>query len=339
MVGDDPRLVRTSERSAFNKCRWAWDLSFNKGLRQRRDAPVLRFGTLIHVALADWYVPGKKRGVNPVKTFLRAYDIDVAHAGEFVVYGEDGLIEEDAAWIDAKDLGVEMLEMYLEHYKEDKDWEVLATEQAFQVPVYSPKSGKYLFTYVGILDLVMRERSTERVWIWDHKTTAAINLKALGLNEQFGSYWAFGTEWLQEQGIIRPKFFNDLSGLMVNFLRRARMDSRPRNELGQALNQDGSVSKRQQAPVFHREPTWRTMEDREQVRRRAMEDWWEMELVKRGRLPAKKMPDALFKCSSCPWLDACELHETGNDWKYFLDHTTEGYNPYDAHEIEDSEKT
>lgn len=331
------QLVRTSERSAFKKCRWAWDLSFNQGLRQRRDAPVLRFGTLIHEALAEWYVPGRKRGRDPVAAFLKFYERDVAAAGEFVIYGDDGSPDANETWLTAKDLGVEMLEMYLEHYGDDRDWKVLATEQTFKVPVRHPRTGRVLFYYVGTLDLIMEEISKGRIWIWDHKTTVAINLKALGLNEQFGSYWAFGTEWIEKQGLLTNRQFKDLSGLMVNYLRRARKDDRPRNEMGQSLNKDGSVSKKQQAKVFHREPTWRTMDDRERVRRRAMNDWREMEMVKEGRLANDKSP-SIFNCPSCPWLDACELHETGSDWEFFLDRTTEGYDPYSAHEIEDAEK-
>lgn len=337
MGSGQPRLVRTSERSAFKKCRWAWNLSFNEGLRQRRDAPVLRFGSLVHLALAAWYIPGRTRGSNPVQAFLKAYDDDVREAGDFVVYAEDGSTEDNEDWVNARELGVEMLEMYLEHYGDDDDWEVLCTEQPFRVPVVSPKTGKVLFHYVGILDLVMRQISTGRVWIWDHKTTGAINLKALGLNEQFGSYWAFGTEWIKDKGLIKPKHYQDLSGLMVNYLRRARRDDRPRNELGQSLNQNGDVSKRQQAAVFHREPTYRTMADREKVKRRAMNDWWEMELVRRGKLEADKSP-SVFNCPGCPWLDTCELHETDSDWEYFLNRTTETYDPYDVHEIEDAEK-
>lgn len=331
-------LVRTSERSAFKKCRWSWDLSFNQGLRQTRDAPVLRFGSLIHEALAEYYVPGKKRKPKVlVPAFRRAYERDVFAAGEFVVYGEDGSIEEGDKWQNALDMGVEMLEMYIERYGSDKGWTVLCTEQPFQVPVLSPTTGRRLFWYTGILDLVMREQSTGRVWIWDHKTTGAINVRALGLNEQFGSYWTFGTEWIKAQGLLVRSDYDDLSGLMVNFIRRARRDARPRNELGQSLNKDGSVSKVQQAPIFHREPTFRTFEDRERVRQRAINDFMEMRKVKTGRLPVDKNP-SIFNCPSCPWLDACELHETGNDFQRFIDATTEPYDPYSIHEINDAEK-
>lgn len=337
-MGSKQRLVRTSERSAFKKCRWMWDLSFNQGLRQRRDGPVLRFGSLIHEALAAYYVPGRKRRPQIlVPAFVKAYERDVLEAGEFVVYGEDGSIEEGEKWQNAKELGIDMLEMYVEHWGPDRKWEVLATEQPFRVPVHNPRTGRYMFTYAGILDLIMRDREKDRIWIWDHKTTGAINLRALGLNEQFGSYWAFGTEWIAEQGLLSKREFKDLSGLMVNYLRRARRDDRPKNALGQALNQDGSVSKRQQADVFHREPTFRTEADRENVRRRAMNDFREMEMVRAGTIAADKSP-SIFNCPSCPWLDACELHETGSDWKPFVQATTEKYDPYSQHEIEDAEK-
>jgi hypothetical protein len=330
-------LVRTSERGAFNRCRWAWDMSYNQRLRQRRDRPVLRFGTLIHKALADYYVIGRRRGADPIKSFVKHYEADVKEAGEFMLMVADEYEDpEGTEWEDAKDLGIVMLERYLAKYKGDPGWEVLATEQPFQVLVKNPRTGKPMFYYVGILDLVMREISTGRVWIWDHKTCGSIDLTALGLNEQFGSYWAFGTEWLRDKNIIRPDYFNDLSGLMVNFLRRGKRDDRPQNEDGLYLNKDGSVSKRQPRPFFHREPTFRTEHDREQVRRRAMNDFREMEMARRGDLPINKRP-GMFKCRGCSWLDACELHETGADWERFVVGTTEEYDPYSEHEIRDAE--
>jgi PD-(D/E)XK nuclease superfamily len=338
-----PVLIRTSERSAFRNCRWAWNLSYNEELRQRRDAPVLRFGTLIHEALAEYYPKGRKRGANPVKTFKKAYDRSVLEAGEFAVWAEtedaEGAWEvvDNEQWVDARDLGIEMLEMYVEFYKNDPDWEVIATEQPFKWPVRHPRTGRILFYYVGIVDLVVRQISTGRIFVIDHKTTGAINLKALGLNEQAGAYWTFGTQWLKKEGHIRPDVFDDLSGLVFNFLRRARRDPRPRNAEGQSLNKDGSVSKRQQAPLFHREPTWRTQHDREQVTKRALNDWREMQMALRGDLPIDKQP-GFFNCRSCQWLDACELHETGHDHETFLAQTTERWDPYAAHEIRDDEQ-
>jgi hypothetical protein len=329
--------VRTSERTAFRRCRWAWDRSFNQELRQRREAPVLRFGSLVHEALAAYYKLGSARGPHPAVTFALLYDREVARAGEFYVKSDEGDIDEK--WTDARDLGIDLLEMYIEHYGPDRDWKVLAVEQPFKVPVNNPRTGRLLFYYVGILDLVLRQRSTNRVWIWDHKTCASIKdqLNGLGLNEQFGSYWAFGTQWLKQKKIIKPSDYNDLSGLMVNFLRRARRDTRAEDDEGRKLNKDGTLSKRQPPAIFHREATFRTEYDREQVIRRALNDYREMQMVRNGRLPVSKQPSP-WHCKGCGWLDVCELHETGHDWQHMLDATTDRWNPYSQHEVEDDEK-
>jgi len=332
-------LVRTSERTSFKRCRWSWEMSFRMGLRQRRDAPVLRFGTLCHQALAAYYIKGTKRGPHPSDTFMDLYEQEVKEIGSFGLYYDDSTEswEEDEKWVDAKELGEELLEMYIDFYGDDGDWEILATEQPFQQPVRNPRTGRIMFYYVGIVDLVVREISTGHIWIVDHKTTRAIDVQALGLNEQAGSYWTFGSEWLKEQGHINAATYDDLSGLIFNFLRRTRRDTRPQNAEGHYLNKDGSVSKRQPSPVFHREPTWRTTHDRDQVRRRAMNDFREMQMVERGDLAVIKNPGP-FTCKGCGWLDACELHETGADWEMYVEATTEPWNPYDEHEVRDSEQ-
>jgi Zierdtviridae exonuclease len=332
-------LVRTSERTAYKRCRWAWDMSFNHGLRQRRDAPVLRFGTLVHQALAGYYLPGTQRGPHPADLFLDLYEEEVKEAGAFNLKYDDGLDDwiEDEKWSDAKELGEELLEMYIDHYGDDSDWEIIATEHPFQQPVRNPRTGRILFYYVGIVDLVIREISTGHIYIVDHKTTRAIDVHALGLNEQAGSYWTFGTEYLKDKGIINASTYDDLSGIIFNFIRRTRRDTRPQDESGHYLNKDGSVSKRQPSPIFHREPTWRTEHDRDQVRTRALNDFREMEMVKRGDLAVVKNPGP-WTCKGCGWLDICELHETGADWHMMLDGTTEEWNPYAEHEIREAEQ-
>lgn len=337
MGSDLTRLIRTSEQQSYNRCKWAWDLSYNKKLRQKRPGPVLRFGTIVHEALAAYYIPGRKRGEHPAKAFIKAYEKDVAEAGEFVIRGIDSETDE-AKWEDARELGVDMLTAYVETYRGDPDWEVVATEQAFQAPVRHPRTGRVLFEMVGILDLIMRQRSTGRIWVWDHKTTDSINrwLKTLSLNPQASNYWTFGAPWMREQGIISPRVYNDLSGLMFNFLRRARQDERPRNALGQYLNKDGSVSKKQPATYFHREPTYRSDYDKGETLRRALNTNREMEMVKDGRLATVKSPNTMI-CAGCGWYDVCELHEYGQDWHLLLDAITEEWDPYEAHEIRDDE--
>lgn len=331
------RLIRTSERSTFNKCRWAWSLSYQRRLRQRRPAPVLRFGTLVHEALADYYIPGRKRGPHPALNFLKAYDRNIAEMGEFAVRLTE---DEEVKWEDARELGVEMLEDYVEEYGDDSDWEVVAAEQPFRAPVRHPVTGAVIFYYAGIVDVIMRQRSTGRIYVWDHKTTDSIErwMKTLGMNEQASSYWAHAVPWMKEQGIINPRVFNDMSGLMFNFLKRARRDDRPQNNLGQYLNQDGSVSKRQPKPRFHREPTYRSPQDRARQVERAIADFTEITMVENGELPNKKSPGP-FTCGMCGWLDVCEMHETGADYMTLLEGITEDWDPYEEHEIKFAEQT
>src|SRR5262245_57399938 len=176
------RLIRTSEQQSYNRCKWAWDLSYNQRLRQKRPGPVLRFGTLVHEALAEWYIPGRKRGEHPARAFVRVYDQHVAETGEFVIRGIDSETDEKK-WEDARELGVDMLTRYVDHFGHDEDWEVIATECPFQAPVLHPRTGRVLFEMVGTLDLIMRQVSTKRIFVWDHKTTDSISrwLKTLSM--------------------------------------------------------------------------------------------------------------------------------------------------------------
>jgi hypothetical protein len=237
-------------------------------------------------------------------------------------------------------LGVELLDDYVEEYRGDPDWEVIAAECPFEAPVYHPRTGVLLFYYAGIVDLIMKQRSTGRIFVWDHKTTDSIGrwMKSLGMNEQSTAYWTHAVPWMRDQGIINAKVFDDMSGLYFNFLRRARRDDRPKNALGQYLNKDGTVSKKQPADRFARIPTYRSEHDREMHMARALEDFKEMEMVKNGELTVLKNPGPVT-CGMCGWLDVCEMHETGADWKLLLDGITEEWDPYSEHEIRISEQT
>src|SRR6516165_2950536 len=69
-------MLRTSERSALKKCEWLWDITYNRRLRGRA-APALQFGTLVHAALARYYIPGPKRGEHPARVFEELYERDL----------------------------------------------------------------------------------------------------------------------------------------------------------------------------------------------------------------------------------------------------------------------
>lgn len=170
-------MLRTSERNLFKRCQWAWERSYQDRLQySARESVALWFGTGIHEALEHWYIPGTKRGVDPRETF-EEYVNRTAARTEYINTFHEGDFSEA---IDAKELGVDMLTQYLEHYGEESHLEVISAEQTFQIPVKHPSWRKSedagvvveddVTNYVGTFDLVIRDHEANgKIFMWDHK--------------------------------------------------------------------------------------------------------------------------------------------------------------------------
>lgn len=325
----DRTLIRTSERTSFKRCMWAWDRGFNDHLKPIHEAPALRFGTLIHKALEERYPVGKKRGPKPAAVFEKLYNEETARAYKF------GFSDEDGKWADAGEVGVSMMEAFIEEYGRDEEWEVLSSEQTFQVHVADPETGKYLFTYVGTMDGVWKNRMDAAVRVIDWKTTKNDPTKVthLILDEQATAYWTWGVDFLIAKGLMKPRDLESMDGMLYTFMRKAKKDERPTNAAGHSLNKDGSVSAKQPSPIFHRELIYRSDSDREQARARAIAEVKDMLSIRRGERTAYKAPH-FINCAMCQFRDICELHEIGADWEGMRDATMSKWDPYAAHEIE-----
>jgi hypothetical protein len=316
---DDPKLpyISASMRAVFKKCRYQWHFRYMRRLEPKIAAPPLRFGTLLHTALELYYPKGIKRGPHPARTF------EVAYKRELTAATKMGFRDEDGVWHDALALGVDMLEHYVDHYGKDEAWKVLATEAQFEYPVRAVVPGdtwpyaksEVIGMYTGVLDLVMEERSSGQIWIWDHKGVKSIDTSYLAMDDQSSGYWTYGVDWLREQGVIKPG--KDLMGIKFNFLRKATRDDRAKNEKGLYLNKDGSVSKVQPSPFFERFTSYRGESERAFTRERVAAEMLEMKLVKAGDLALLKTPDKMG-CKFCDVRDICELHETGSDWQEMM---------------------
>lgn len=82
-----------------------------------------------------------------------------------------------------------MYDGYLEQYGYDDEWEIVATEHRALVPLRHPSGIKSRFVLKMIIDLVVRDRATGRVWLVDHKAHGTIpKAKELDLDDQFGLY-------------------------------------------------------------------------------------------------------------------------------------------------------
>lgn len=328
----EPPIIRTSERRKFKRCPQAWEWAYRYGLKGKfREADALWFGTGVHEALAQWYKgPGLRRGQHPAKYWAKWVGAEIAEIRTAISgdYNED-------VWVDAKELGVAMLEGYVERYGKDETWDVIAPEESFQIDIpYRNKAG-VMAIYAGTFDLVYRDRETGEILLGEHKTAKTISTRHLSLDDQAGAYWAVASKVLQHRGVLKKG--ETIGGITYNFLRKAMPDTRPENEEGQKLNKDGSVSKNQPSPLFLREYVPRTRSERAtQLRRIQNEAAW-MNI-------ARRHPDGIIKTPTmncawdCEFFDMCELHDKGGpEWMEYRDAMFTVRDPYADHRKSASE--
>lgn len=228
----DLPLLRQSERTCFRRCPRQWWWAYREGLKLRKmDSGAAWFGTGMHLVLAEWYVPGKKRGRNPLETWA-----EFTKDSYETIRVESNFSDEDlVTYENAIDLGRDMIEMYLELYGEDPEWEVIAVEKRFAVRIPDPNDPtKAIAIDVGTFDLVIRNIRTGKIWLVDHKTCKAFEYRHLTIDDQGGSYCALATFALREEGLIGPK--ESVQGIIYNFLRKAKRDTRPEDSEGRKLN-------------------------------------------------------------------------------------------------------
>jgi Zierdtviridae exonuclease len=304
--------------------RWWW--GWQQGWKPNSTKTPLWFGGGIHYVLADWYKPGLERGEDPRKTWLEWVQ------GEERYIKDGGKVWDEADWISARDLGFAMLDAYMETYGMDPTWNVIATEQTFQAKIQMANVPGGFVTYTGTFDGVYRDLDNDNaLMLMEHKTAAGFpSLGFLELDDQAGSYFMIAEAVLRHLGLIGPD--EHLDGIMYNYLRKAMPDDRPRDELGRALNQNGSVSKRQDTQRFLRHPVWRSREQRLQMKKNIIAEVELMQMYRTGQLKITKTPRQ--DCSwDCDFFAMCQLHETDADWKEYRDAMFHQIDPYSDHRL------
>lgn len=228
--------IRTSERRTFKRCPQKWFWAYKENLKPLRESNPLWFGQAVHLALAEWYKPGKERGVHPAKTL-----VEVLESGKVQRF-DTGNFDDMAEYAEALTMGEDMLERYVDHYGEEEEWECIQPEMSFQVWFSHPVTGqKRWLRYVGTIDGVFRyigetngEMTHGSIWLFEHKTAAGIQVHHLPLDDQAGSYWAIAGMILRNRGVLKPG--EEISGILYNFLRKAKDDPRPKNADGLYCN-------------------------------------------------------------------------------------------------------
>jgi hypothetical protein len=292
------------------------------------DVPdALWFGIGVHEALAAWYLKGKKRGPHPADTFLEWIGDEQRH---ILVSPADHERADDerAKFDDARELGVSMLEGYVEEWGEDSHWQVLAIERPFKVLV--KHNGVSIARFWSTWDGVYRDLRDGRIYLMEHKTASQIQTSYLELDDQAGIYWALAGAILRKEGVLKDR--EEIAGIQYNFLRKSKPDERPRDASGAYLNQNGSVSKRQPPERYVRpDPIERSPRERKtQLERLEGEVVW-MNAMRWGDMPVIKSTQK--DCTFCEFFIMCKAHERGGEnWKQIANSQFAiGEDPYDRY--------
>lgn len=364
--------LRTSERNLFKDCQWKWWQEYVERLKPRKSESVaLWFGTGIHLALEKWYIPGRKRGVNPVETWIK-YVEDSQADTEYINLYQDGEFSEA---VEAKELGIDMLENYLDFYGEEPHLEVLAAEEPFNVKIlhdeFEPGEDGGIHRvgtashYVGTIDLVFRDHEAGRIYLADHKTAASLgssNTQYLPLDDQAGTYMTVAEHILKKSGKIGPK--EKVSGIVYNYLAKKMRDTRPTNSEGFATNKpqkkhyvaqltgEGldkmtvaqlvSLAEEQGVEVVgevSKQQPAPTLERKISLRSQA-EKRSQLERIRDDLTAMSLVENGILppmkspsrNCSFCPFKELCELDEQKKSLVDFKEQVFKTWNPYEAHQ-------
>lgn len=352
-------LLRTSERKDFKRCPQRWWWAWRDGLRPSGPPnDKLWFGTGWHLVMAHLYgQPGTKRGKEPMKVWRDWVNDEIVKIRVNISGNAD---YKEEVYLDAANLGIEMIGNYLDTYGRDERWSMIQVEKPFEVVVVDTAGARRVL-FCGTYDGVYRDLETGLIWLLEHKTAKSIYTGHLTLDDQAGGYLMVAARELRNAGLIGAS--EEVKGIMYNFARKAPRDDRPRNAEGLATNLPvkkhyveqlqasptltlnalqelakkrgitvvGDPSKNQPAPLFHREPITRTVRERNGMLRRLQAEVEHMEAFRNGSLPLYKTPTR--DCSwDCSFYNMCVLQENGSkDWEELRSALYKPSDPYEDH--------
>ena len=152
------KTLTSSSLSKFRDCPRRYFFAYELSRAPMAVSGAMSFGKTWHSCMERWWSDG---GMSAVVAYLSE------HAG-------------DVDPVDASKIAALM-----SYYNPPRDeWEVLGIEESFCVRIGNPWGGQSMYGYrlAGKIDLVLRNRATDAIWIADHKTTSR---ELIG----FGTFW------------------------------------------------------------------------------------------------------------------------------------------------------
>lgn len=193
---ENPLMVSHSQLGVWNRCSFKWHLGYQEGWSNKNQPIYFERGGRIHEALAEYY-EGVKQGKIALgdDSFLRTLTTEWVKEGVPVELVNDVM---------------QIVGRYIRDYSpfNDNDLEILSVEERFVMDLETPLGRPYKLQ--GIIDLVVRVKSTGKIIIIDHKSSGNASFRseeALSMDTQLPSY----VHLLRNEGV-------DVFGMAYNFL-------------------------------------------------------------------------------------------------------------------------
>jgi hypothetical protein len=291
----------------------------------------------MHSAMEAWYVIGAKRNGELFEHFNDAANVaisaaETAGAPDYELEKAEELVV----------LGEAMCISYAKHYQNDKDVIVLGTEIPLEF-TFPDDRGRLAAKHILKPDMVYQKRSTGTIHLMENKTAATLGrTDHLVIDDQARPYGAMAERALRQASVLGRK--DALSGITYNFLRKAFPDQRLRDAEGNALNRNGTVSKKQPAPLFLRKEITLTAEAKRRTLQRLRRETLKITAVAQEIRDRTLDPALLDKTPhhSCPkfcdYFAMCASEESGGDVTTFENTMYTRQNPYDYTDSTDEPK-
>lgn len=149
--------VSHSQLSQWDRCCFAWDLSYNGKWTPKQTAYPLTLGSMVHEFLEDYY-RGQMDGVG---------DSLVRHQ-EKVAQRANSIGDSDE--LQALSQAATLVERYIAEFAvfEDANWRVIDVEKHYEVELETPKGRPFLFELY--FDILWLDTVNDKIWLGDHKT-------------------------------------------------------------------------------------------------------------------------------------------------------------------------
>lgn len=209
------RFVRNSETSIWRECRLKWYLTFVLGFETNRVNPAFWLGTLVHLALSEWYL-GKT--TDPAHLFyeIGGETIDQMRTEKITAEGKDLDLDNLGELEKWHRIGTVMLEGYQEWDATHRDFDVLDSELSYYVDLEDANGVP--FTFVGRFDILTE--NSEGIRVGDFKTAADFRaMKTIHTDMQFRRY-----PWMVREA--HPQWADQVVGSMWLGLRKIAPSSR-----------------------------------------------------------------------------------------------------------------